>query len=404
MTDATKYKDLSSGLPVSPHYRIAGHMLLILAVVFIAGQGIGDNLSHRCEELSRTGIILCVLLGIIYTNIYVLTPRFLFKNRLVKYALSLFGIIFTAILLISVSQVLVVIPRRETGVETPAGFILLNLASVIIQFGLLVAGTSTVLLFRQWITNEYRINALKNATVQSELEQLKNQINPHFLFNMLNNANVLVKKNPNEAALVLSKLKDLLKYQINDSSREQVALKADIQFLTDFLNLEKIRRDKFEFIISTAGDDVSRTTVPPLLFIPFVENAVKHNNDSTALSYVHLYFEVVNDSLLFVCSNSKPDNPQPDNRRGGLGLANIKRRLELLYSSDYTLDIIENEAEYEVALVIPMEAGGKAEGRRQKAESRRQKAKGRKQKAESKRQKVRSRKWEVGEKVNYKLK
>jgi sensor histidine kinase YesM len=355
MTSATEYKGLPSGFPVSPHCRIAGHILLILAVVFIAAQGIGDNTSGLGEELFRAGIILSVLLGIIYANIYVLTPRFLFKNRLAKYALSLFGIIFLAILLISVSRFLVVLPRRETGVEAPAGFILLNLASVVIQFGLLVAGTSTILLFRQWITNEYRINALENATMQQELEQLKNQINPHFLFNMLNNANVLVRKDAGEAAVVLSKLKDLLKYQISGSGREKVELKADIQFLTDFLNLEKVRRDKFEFIISAAaGGGVSRTTVPPLLFIPFVENAVKHNNDSTALSYVHLFFEAINDSLHFVCVNSKPDKPPQQNGRGGLGLANIKRRLELLYGKDYTLDIIENEITYTVKLQIKL--------------------------------------------------
>jgi sensor histidine kinase YesM len=365
MTTIAKNRDLLSAFLITPHCRTVRHILLILSVIFIAGQEIGDNPSHRGEELFRTGIILSVLLGIIYTNIYVLTPRFLFKNKLVEYALSLLGIIFLAILLISVSQFLAVIPRPETGMEAPAGFILLNLASVVIQFGLLVAGTSTVLLFRQWITNEYRINALENATMQLKLEQLKNQINPHFLFNMLNNAIMLVKKNPDEAAVVLAKLKDLLQYQINDSSREKVKLKADIQFLTDFLNLEKIRRDKFEFIISVKSD-VSKVTVPPLLFIPFVENAVKHNHDSMILSYVHLCFETINGSLHFVCINSKPDSPQPGNRRGGLGLTNIKRRLELLFGNDYTLNIIENEAEYEVTLVIPMGA----EGRKQEAEGR----------------------------------
>lgn len=353
MTTVTKHKDILSGFLINPSYRVVRHVLLVLAVAFIAGQGISDSQSHLGKEFFHAGIILLVLLGIIYANIYVLTPKLLFENKLIKYALSLFGIIFLAILVISISQFLVVIPHPERSVEPPTGFILLNLASIIIQFGLLVAGTSTILLFRQWITNEHRINTLENATMQSELEQLKNQMNPHFLFNMLNNANVLIKKNPDEAMIVLSKLKDLLKYQINDSSNELVELKADIQFLTDFLNLEKIRRDKFEFIISVKND-VSRITVPPLLFIPFVENAVKHNNDSIALSYVHLYFEVDNGNLDFVCVNSKPSKPQRKNGHGGLGLVNIKRRLELLYGNDYELDIIENEITYTVKLQIKL--------------------------------------------------
>lgn len=349
----TEHKDISSGFLVSPRYRIVRHILLILAVVFIAGQGISENPPQLGKELFQPGIILIILLGIIYTNIYVLAPRFLFKNKLLKYGLSLLGIVLLALFVLGICQLFVATPRPERDLEPPAGFILLNMASIVIQFGLLVAGTSTILLFRQWMINEYRINALENATMQTELAQLKNQINPHFLFNMLNNANVLIKKNPNEAAVVLSKLKDLLKYQINDSGRKQVELKADIQFLTDFLNLEKIRRDKFEFIVSVRSD-VGKITVPPLLFIPFVENAVKHNNDSVELSYVHLHFEVINDNLHFVCVNSKPVKPSQKKEHGGIGLMNIKRRLELLYGNDYKLDMIENEITYTVKLEIKL--------------------------------------------------
>jgi sensor histidine kinase YesM len=354
MTTVTKHKNILSAFLINPRYRVIRHVLLVLAVAFIAGQGISDSPSHWGKELFHAGIMLLVLLGIIYTNIYVLTPKLLFENKLIKYALSLSGIISLGIPVIIIFQLLVVIPHPERSIEpSPAGFILLNLASIIIQFGLLVAGISTMLLFRRWITNEHRISALENATMQSELEQLKNQINPHFLFNMLNNANVLIKKNPDEAVIVLSKLKDLLKYQINDSSNEPVELKADIRFLTDFLNLEKIRRDKFEFIVS-AKSDMSNIKIPPLLFITFVENAVKHNHDSMALSYVHLYFEVDNGNLHFVCVNSKPGRPQQKNGLGGLGLVNIKRRLELLYGNDYELDTIENEITYTVKLQIKL--------------------------------------------------
>lgn len=356
MTAVTKYKDASSIFLINPHYRIIRHLLLILAVTSIAIQGISGNPEQLNIELFHVVITLSILLGIIYINIYILTPKFLFENKLIKYTLSLLGIIFFAILFIIIFQFLVVIPHTETDIKNSTAFIvfiLLNIASIIIQFGLLVIGTSTILLFRQWIQNEHRINALESATMQSELEQLKNQINPHFLFNMLNNANVLIKKNPNEAVIVLSKLKDLLKYQINDSNKEYVTLAADIQFLTDFLNLEKIRRDKFEFIVSTQSD-MSKIMVPTLLFIPFVENAVKHNHDSIELSYVRLNFEVVNDNLNFVCINSKPAKSQNKNHHGGLGLTNIKRRLELLYNNNYKLDIIDNEIIYTVKLQIKL--------------------------------------------------
>ncbi len=353
MATITKYSDISSDFLISSRYRIVRHLLLIFAVTLIASQSITDNPSLLGKELIRSGIILLVILGIIYINIYVLTPKFLFENKLIKYALSLLGVIFCGILVIIISQFIVVIPHPERGAGPSVGFIVLNLFSIIIELGLLVAGTSTILLFRQLITNEHRINELENATMQSELEQLKNQINPHFLFNMLNNANVLIKKNPNEAVIVLSKLKDLLKYQINDSGGNNVKLKDEIQFLTDFLNLEKIRRNEFEFIVSVQSD-ISNIKMPPLLFIPFVENAVKHNNDTMVLSYVHLNFEVVNDNLNFVCVNSKPSKPQRKNEHSGLGLANIKRRLELLYGNNHRLEIIETEITYTVKLQVKL--------------------------------------------------
>ena len=106
------------------------------------------------------------------------------------------------------------------------------------------------------------------------------------------------------------------------------------------LELEKVRRDHFEYTIFQEGN-MENICIPPLLFIPFVENAVKHNLDSDNLSYVHLYFSVHNKQLTFRCENSKPRVPVK--REGGIGLANVKRRLDLLYESRYTLQIEDKE-------------------------------------------------------------
>ena len=147
---------------------------------------------------------------------------------------------------------------------------------------------------------------------------------------MLNNANVLIKRNPEEASKVLFKLEDLLRYQINDSSRERVSLASDIRFLNDYLNLEKIRRDNFQFTLRQEGE-VDSIWIQPLLFIPFVENAVKHSFDSEHSSYVHVFFKVDAHRLDFRCENSKPAVAVQQGKVGGIGLANIQRRLGLLY-------------------------------------------------------------------------
>ncbi|WP_343306979.1 histidine kinase [Chitinophaga niabensis] len=217
---------------------------------------------------------------------------------------------------------------------------------------LLLAASSSVKLFQKGMMDRQLIYELERSKTYAELEQLKNQINPHFLFNMLNNANVLTKKDPEKASQVLMKLSDLLRYQLYDSARDKVLLTSDIRFLEDFLNLEKIRRDSFEFLISKEGD-LSGVQIPPLLFISFVENAVKHNNDATKSSYVNLYFDVRNDELFFRCINSKP-MLRSVNNTGGLGLANVKRRLELLFPATHSLNIEDDPERYCVTLTIKL--------------------------------------------------
>ena len=202
------------------------------------------------------------------------------------------------------------------------------------------------------LLSSMRIDKLESTTLQSELKFLKNQINPHFLFNMLNNANVLIKRNPEEASKVLFKLEDLLRYQINDSSRERGFLASDIRFLNDYLNLEKIRRDHFQFTVEQEGD-IDSIWIQPLLFIPFVENAVKHSFDSEHPSSVHLSFKVEENRLEFRCENSTPA-VAVSNKVGGIGLANIQRRLGLLYPDRYELEQIENENRYIVILCITL--------------------------------------------------
>ena len=236
---------------------------------------------------------------------------------------------------------------------------LLNFTSSALAITLMLAGTSTFLLLRHWAGYNQRISELEANTLQSELKHLKRQINPHFLFNMLNNANVLIKKNPEEASQLLFKLEDLLRYQINDSSKDRVQLSSDIHFLNDFLNLEKVRRDKFEYTISKEGD-INQVSLPPLLFIPFVENAIKHNPDSENESYVHLFFKVWKNELSFQCLNSKPtrqaagEEEECNGKVGGLGLKNIRRRLELLYPGKHSLKIENNEIGYKVILHLTL--------------------------------------------------
>lgn len=339
---------------LSIRFRVCRHIILQFIIIIITANMCLDLSMEPFQDMRAIlGWIgyYFIINTVVYSNLYILVPRYLQKNKFLKYLAGVF-------LLISISLFFVVglqriLYKHSDLMEMDVVFVVLNFFSSVFTVGLLIAGTSTFSLFRHWVGYNQRIDELESNTLHSELKQLKRQINPHFLFNMLNNANVLIKKNPEEASKLLFKLEDLLRYQINDSSKENVALSSDIRFLNDFLNLEKIRRDKFDYVIAKEGD-IDEIYLPPLLFISFVENAVKHNSDSENKSYVYLYFKVWNNELTFQCINSKPAILQDKNRVGGLGLNNIKRRLELLYPQKHSLEIEEDKTKYKITLYLKL--------------------------------------------------
>ncbi|ADV42316.1 sensor histidine kinase [Bacteroides helcogenes] len=341
----------------SPRLRIYRHLILQSVILIMTLNIALDREAKLCGQSGNTiawaSYYLLVNCGI-YFNLYVLAPRYLEKERYKRY---LAGIACTTAFILAgvfALQANVLDSQSPETILSP-GLVSLNLLSSTLAIGLMLAGTSTFLLLRHWAGYNQRISELESNTLQSELKQLKRQINPHFLFNMLNNANVLLKKNPEEASQLLFKLEDMLRYQLNSSSEDEVALSSDIRFLNDFLNLEKVRRDHFEYTLSKEGD-IDRIYLPPLLFIPFVENAVKHNPDNENTSYVHLSFKMWKQQLTFQCTNSKPKKKAETStaKAGGLGLKNIKRRLELLYPDRYSLEIDETEDEYKVNLQLTL--------------------------------------------------
>lgn len=320
---------------VSSRYRPYRHFFLlapICLILYSSGNEIGDP---------TLNLLLFFLL--FYTNMFLLVPKLLFKNKYALYCLSVLLTVIVSTIIYLIGYYFFAPAYKLDGLNIPLFYAFIFV---------LIAASSSIKLFQKWIGDKQLIYDLEKSKASTELEQLKNQINPHFLFNMLNNANVLIKKDPDKASQVLMKLSDLLRYQLYDSSRDKVLLTSDIHFLEDFLNLEKVRRDNFDFLISKEGK-LNGIQIPPLLFICFVENAVKHNNDSTKSSYVNLFFEVRDNELSFRCINSKPFL-KAINTTGGLGLDNIQRRLALLFPSSHNLAIEENKERYSVSLTLKL--------------------------------------------------
>jgi sensor histidine kinase YesM len=339
-----------------PQYRWLRHTLFILLGLILAFKGdVGVPNQFRSSEVRRAvlmvdGISFVFIISMLYLMLLVLIPRLLFRSKVFLFVLSfviMVFVIYIGVFLLDHYFLKPVNPGNMMHLELSVMHFIQVGAVCTVLLGAVVG----LKVFKKWINDVERMNELRQTNLKTELEQLKSQVNPHFLFNTLNNLLVLVKTDTEKASQVLLGLSDLLRYQLYDSSREKIMLSKDIAFMHNLLALEKIRRNDFTYTIHTEGS-MDGQSLPPFLFIPFVENAIKHGASTVGHSYLTLHFRLGDKQLHFSSENSKP--PVKHNTIGGLGLGNIKRRLELLYPGNHTLEINEDADKYLVNLSIPL--------------------------------------------------
>lgn len=325
------------------NYRLLRHLLLQLPVLLVTVSILWDEPTQILPERFWAWSVYLVLFNlIVYVNMYWLVPRLLLKGRTRGYIVLTASLIVFLILSLGMLQGAAEGDDVATRTPMPIGIL-----SGVAAFTLFIVGLTTFQLVKYRLENTRRIDELENATMAIELANLQQQINPHFLFNMLNNANIMADEDAEQSSRMLSKLNDLLRYQVDKGSTESVRLADDITFFRDYLELEKMRRDRFSYTIQLEGN--ADLEVPPLLFIPFVENAVKHNPEND--SYVVLIFRVTVNKLYFECKNPKAKSVRKE-KEGGIGLVNIKRRLELLFGSDYTLHLDDEKELYTAIMEV----------------------------------------------------
>ncbi|MFY0630926.1 MAG: histidine kinase [Flavobacteriaceae bacterium] len=205
-----------------------------------------------------------------------------------------------------------------------------------------------------WIFKQIKsIIQLKNEKEKTELMHLKSQVNPHFFFNMLNNLYGLIDKDSKKAQELILKLSDMMRYSIYDGDKDTVLLSEEITYLENYIELHKMRYHKFidvQFSIETDNDDYE---IMPLLFIILLENAFKHGVENLRKNaFVHVNLTARNNDVKFEIENNF-DNTQ-EKHETGIGLNNLKRRLELVYSKNHTLSMSKTENIYNAELNIKL--------------------------------------------------
>jgi len=214
-------------------------------------------------------------------------------------------------------------------------------------------------MLRRNLKSQREIRKLETEKLSTELKFLKNQINPHFLFNSLNNIYVQTRTRPKQASESILLLSDLLRYQLYDCTQDYVKLKDEIQYLQNYLELERLRRNEARIVYSLKGSP-KELMIAPFLFIPFVENAVKHGATNDNTFYIDIRFRIESDQqTFFSIANSIDQRPRPkrvgEKRSGGIGLSNVKRRLQLIYPNKHDLKIEKSETTYKVELQLNLE-------------------------------------------------
>lgn len=208
--------------------------------------------------------------------------------------------------------------------------------------------------FFQWVRENSLREKQEKEHLKSEMALLRLQINPHFLFNTLHNIDALIIKEPATASLLLIKLSEMLRYMLYESDMNKVLLSKEIEFIENFISLQRQRFRTKDLIDYRKTGDSGLFKISPMLLISFVENAFKHYVPNAKGGGINIKIEVGKEHLNFSCSNSYNVNEVNKDKSSGIGLNAVKRRLELIYPNHYTLLIKEDHNNFNVNLIIPI--------------------------------------------------
>lgn len=298
-------------LLTEPRFRPLRHLLLIAVLICVAfGQSFSVFGSHTRVPGNHVCLFVITLtavyIALAYFNLYYLAPRLLLKNKYAEYILTLIAITagILAAKYLAESRML-----AAAGIERTFNAVTLldNLSNLTLT-SICIAGSLITLLFQQWITDSNRIGNLKNKQLKSSITELKEHINPGFLFRTIGYASEEVKAEPEKVSAMLFKLSELLRYELYDCKRGKVLLKSDIDFVNAYLLLEQQVRDHFTCDFSVTGQ--ANRLIRPFVFMPFIQDILKRNP-----AHLSVRFCIGPDLTELKCTITPQTNPEPTTLR-----------------------------------------------------------------------------------------
>lgn len=273
------------------------------------------------------------------------------RKKMWRISLEVFFMTLVAILINRLISIYLTNPIIYEGIWPPAPIVAMRpVLTSLMEIGF-VTGMAVALKFvRVQLTGKEREKNLLKEKLETELKFLRNQTNPHFLMNTLNNIYALARKKSEDTAEIVMKLSELLRFILYESGQDRIALTDEIKVLEDYLELEKMRYNDRLAVSFTKNLDSNAYQITPLLLLPFVENAFKHGISETRFqSFVHIDMQVEKSYLNFIVENSKDANPRHSGTN--IGLNNVRRQLELMYK-EFRLDVQNGGSTFKVHLTV----------------------------------------------------
>jgi LytS/YehU family sensor histidine kinase len=222
-------------------------------------------------------------------------------------------------------------------------------------------------LIKMWYENEKRVSEMEKSKLESELKMLRDQVNPHFMFNTLNNLYGLIGKNPTQAQESVLRLSRIMHHMLYETNHNRIPIKQEIRCIRDYIELEKLRYPENLSISLNLQDEVQDLSIVPLTIFPFVENSFKHGaSEMIEDAWINIDFSTFKNFFVFKIENGK--GPKVSFESSGIGLNNVKRRLELIYGEDHSLQIIDGTETFLVVLKISLTRMNKIDVRQHETE------------------------------------
>ncbi len=320
---------------------------VLLLFMFMAGNG---KLTYQ-----TFGIVFyfgCINIAVFYTNYLFILPKFLKQKKDFWFALSILLVLIAGLVKYGLAYSLGdIMLSKDVKKQHPLNFGEYYVGSVVVSC--LFIFLSTALKFMaDWFINEKVKTTLENEKLTAELAFLKSQINPHFLFNSLNNIYSLAYQKSEKTPEAILKLSEIMRYMLYESNEDKVDLGKEIQYLENYIELQKLRfKDKVNIKFNIKGD-AKNQKIMSLVLISFVENAFKHGVATDEKNPIIITMNIDPDKLYFQVTNKK--SKQNKDQTGGIGLLNMKRRLDLLYKNQHHLQIEDGPAIYSCELYLDL--------------------------------------------------